>query len=275
MYRKVDNEYAEKLNNFIEAEEPFSTEHLQKAVEFLKYMHRTVLDLYVYEGKSPTVISAILDSNVIRIQEIIRYNKRIVYNHAARIARIARGDKKDTRVAKTETHTRKKSVPGTVYYYGNTQYISSLLKKHGMPESDIEQLNFETVDSGMRSKDIIEDYLDKNGLLYVTPFSAISNALKPGNSSLISMDVHIEELLFEPLGCSYGLLTHFRYGCENIPATIWLPVIRYRFSFRENIIRNNLYLEYFSIKNLSLFGILKVDKDHKTIDIIPLIVTNI
>ena len=276
MYRNIDNEYAEKLNAFIEAEEPFKPEHFQKAVGCLPGMHHRVLDLYVYDGKSPTVISAMLDSNVIRIQEIIRYNKRRVSGYA----RIARGraesaQTKQNAAADTPGNysaARKKNISGRAYYCGDTRYIYDLLRKHGMPDSEIARLDLQTRESGIRSWDIIEEYLDKNDMLYRTPFPAISNALKPGNYSLISMELHLEQLLFEPLHYSYCTLTHFKYGCENLPVMVWLPLIRHLFSFRERIIKNDSYLEYLSLQEIELFGILKVDKEHKTIDIIPLIV---
>ena len=276
MYRNIDNEYAEKLNAFIEAEEPFKPEHFQKAVGFLPDMHRSVLDLYAYDGKSPTVISALLDSDVIRIKQIIHYNKRRVYAHA-RTARVNAESALSKQNSAADTFgsysaARKKNCSGRAYYCGDTRYIYDLLKKHGMEDSEIERLDFQTRESGIRSWDIIEEYLDKNGMIYRTPFPAISNALKPGNYSLISMGIYLEQLLFEPLRYSYCTLTHFKYGCENLPVMVWLPIMRHLFSFREHIIRNDSYLEYLSLQEIELFGILKVDKAHKTIDIIPLIV---
>lgn len=162
----------------------------------------------------------------------------------------------------------------TAYYCGNLKYIMDILKECGMPEELTERLKFDDKNSCIDSKTAIEDFLDEKHLLHKSEYPAISHALSEEKHTIISMQLIPEQLLFEPMGYTYGFLTHFKYGCENLPVTVWVPIMRHMYSFRGNIVKKNSYLDNLKIKKIDLLGIMKVDKQRRTIDIIPLILTN-
>lgn len=81
----ITDEYAARLGEYFRPETPLTAEQYGEIPEpFAKHL-RTVLLLHICEGKSLTEISAIRDSNVMRIQQIFskaeRMMKHRIQNH--------------------------------------------------------------------------------------------------------------------------------------------------------------------------------------------------
>ncbi|MBR1393478.1 MAG: hypothetical protein IJ561_06535 [Ruminococcus sp.] len=74
----ITDEYAAKLNDHFKPETPLSAEQYGEMIEPFNEFYRSVLLLHVCEGKSLTEISAIRDSNVIRIQQIFSKPERMM-----------------------------------------------------------------------------------------------------------------------------------------------------------------------------------------------------
>ena len=75
---QITDEYAAKLNEYFKPEKPLTAEQYGEMIEPFAEHLRSVLLLHVCEGKSLTEISAIKDSNVMRIQQIFSKAERMM-----------------------------------------------------------------------------------------------------------------------------------------------------------------------------------------------------
>ena len=75
---QITDEYAAKLNEYFKPEQPLTAEQYGEMIEPFSEHLRSVLVLHVCEGKSLTEISAIRDSNVMRIQQIFSKAERMM-----------------------------------------------------------------------------------------------------------------------------------------------------------------------------------------------------
>ena len=75
---QITEEYAAKLSEYFKPEKPLTSEQYAAIIEPFTEFYRTVLLLHICEGKSLTEISAIRDSNVMRIQQIFSKAERMM-----------------------------------------------------------------------------------------------------------------------------------------------------------------------------------------------------
>ena len=75
---QITDKYAAKLNEYFKPGKNLSAEQYGEMIEPFAEHLRSVLLLHVCEGKSLTEISAIRDSNVMRIQQIFRKAERLM-----------------------------------------------------------------------------------------------------------------------------------------------------------------------------------------------------
>lgn len=75
---QITDEYAASLNEYFKPEKPLTAEQYGEMLEPFAEHLRTVLLMHVCEGKSLTEISAIRDSNVMRIQQIFSKAERMM-----------------------------------------------------------------------------------------------------------------------------------------------------------------------------------------------------
>ena len=75
---QITDKYAAKLNEYFKPEKPLTAEQYGEMIEPFNEFYRSVLLLHVCEGKSLTEVSAIRDSNVMRIQQIFSKAERMM-----------------------------------------------------------------------------------------------------------------------------------------------------------------------------------------------------
>lgn len=75
---QITDEFAAKLNEYFKPGKPLTAGQYGEILEHFPEHNRSVLLLHVCEGKSLTEISAIRDSNVIRIQQIFGKAERMM-----------------------------------------------------------------------------------------------------------------------------------------------------------------------------------------------------
>lgn len=75
---QITDQYAARLNEYFKPEKPLTREQYTEILDPFLEHNRSVLLLHVCEGKSLTEISAIRDSNVMRIQQIFRKAERMM-----------------------------------------------------------------------------------------------------------------------------------------------------------------------------------------------------
>ena len=77
---QITDEFAAKLNEYFKPGKPLTAGQYGEILERFPEHNRSVLLLHVCEGKSLTEISAIRDSNVMRIQQIFSNAERMMNN---------------------------------------------------------------------------------------------------------------------------------------------------------------------------------------------------
>ena len=75
---QITEEYAAKLNEYFNPGKPLTAEQYTEILDPFLEHNRSVLLLHICEGRSLTEISAVRDSNVMRIQQIFGKAERMM-----------------------------------------------------------------------------------------------------------------------------------------------------------------------------------------------------
>ncbi len=176
---------------------------------------------------------------------------------------------------------KKKRYHDNKYFFAtDSERIKSHIEKLQLPETVISDYQSESGDSAVDVKYKIERCLSERHQLYHTAEEIINALLKNGHPLYASFTVTkpyymYDRLLWEP----YAVYTYFKYGCEEIPVSIWFSKYRsntiHRMLKSQEPKREYYYFSLSPIHSLDFFGRLSWDSKHKMIDAVPLIITNI
>lgn len=75
---QITDEYTAKLSEYFKPEKPITADQYGEILDHFSEHERSVLLLHICEGRSLTEISAIRDSNVMRIQQIFGKAERMM-----------------------------------------------------------------------------------------------------------------------------------------------------------------------------------------------------